>query len=196
MVRIMLATLGFSAVSLSAQVEAGGVFSGDGLRSFYVEIGNYYHVPERDVVVIHDRAVPPDELPVVFYVAQRARISPTVVVDLRRHGMSWADIAFHFRLDPTIYYFEGGPPYGKAYGYWKKHAPRDPEVIDAINVHFLSDYHRVSPDVVWTERSRGKNYAVVAGDFESKSHGKGRGNGHDDEHGKGHGRGHNKGDDR
>jgi hypothetical protein len=115
--------------------------------------------------------------------------------------MSWADIAFHFRMDPDIYYFRGGPPYGRAYGYWKKHPPRDVEVVDAVNVHFLSDYHKVTPDVVWGERNRGRSYAIVANDFAAKS-GK-----HDDKHedrrrdddddrGHGNGHGHGRGHDR
>ena len=192
-VPLILAAFGLSALSLSAQVQAGAVFSGDGLRSFYLSVGNYYQVPEREVVVVRERAVPPDEVPVVFYVAQRARVAPAVILDLRRRGLSWADVAVHFRLDPDIYYFRGGPPYGKAYGYWKKHPPRDAEVIDAVNVHFLSDYHRVSPDVVRAERSRGSSYAVVARNFEAKT-GKGEGHRRDDrdddrEHGRSHGRG-------
>jgi len=195
-VRLMIAILGFSAVSLQAQVQAGAVFSGDGLRSFYFAVGNYYQVPEHDVVVVQQQALPPDEIPVVFYVAQRARVAPAVVADLRRRGESWADIAFHFRLDPDIYYFRGGPPYGKAYGYWKKHPPRDAEVIDAVNVHFLSDYHHVTPDAVWAERSGGRSYAAVAENFEARR-GKGQGRGHDDEdddrgHGHGRGRGHDR----
>ena len=195
-VRFMLAVLGFSAGSLQAQVQAGASFSGDGLRSFYFAVGNYYQVPEREVVVVQQQALPPDEVPVVFYVAERARVAPAVVVDLRRHGLSWADIAFHFRLDPDIYYFRGGPPYGKAYGYWKKHPPRDVEVIDAVNVHFLSEYHRVAPDVVWTERSHGRSYAVVARDFAAKS---GKREDHrrdDDDDDRGHGHGKGKGHDR
>jgi hypothetical protein len=167
-VHLIVAVLGFSAASLAAQVQAGASFSGDGLRSFYFAVGNYYQVPEREVVVVQQQALPPDEVPVVFFVAQRARVAPAVIVDLRRHGMSWADIAFHFRLDPDIYYFRGGPPYGRAYGYWKKHPPRDVEVIDAVNVHFLSEYHKVTPDVVWTERNRGRSYAVVANDFAAR----------------------------
>jgi hypothetical protein len=196
-VRVMLAILGFSAASLQAQVQAGAVFSGDGLRSFYFAVGNYYQVPEREVIVVQQQALPPDEVPVVFYVAQRARVAPGVVVDLRRRGLSWTEIAFHFRLDPDIYYFRGGPPYGKAYGYWKKHPPRDVEVIDAVNVHFLSDYHHVTPDAVWAERSRGRSYAVVAEDFETK-HGHGQGHRRDDDddddsgHGHGKGRGHDR----
>jgi hypothetical protein len=190
-VRLVVTILGFSAASLQAQVQAGAVFSGDGLRSFYFAVGNYYQVPEREVVVVQQQALPPEEVPVVFYVAQRARVAPAVVIDLRRRGLSWTDIAFHFRLDPDIYYFPGGPPYGKAHGYWKKHPPRDAQVIDAVNVHFLSDYHRVPPDVVWTERSRGRSYAVVARDFAAKS---GQREDHrrdddDDDRGDGHGKG-------
>ena len=199
-VRLMVAILGFSAASLQAQVQAGATFSGDGLRSFYFAVGNYYQVPEREVVVVQQvvqqQALPPDEVPVVFYVAQRARVAPAVVVDLRRRGLSWTDIAFHFRLDPDIYYFRGGPPYGKAYGYWKKHPPRDAEVIDAVNVHFLSDYHRVAPDVVWAERSQGHSYAVVARDFAVKS---GKREDHprdDDDDDRGHGHGKGRGHDR
>ena len=40
-VRLMAAILGFSAVSLQAQVQAGAVFSGDGLSSFSFVVGNY-----------------------------------------------------------------------------------------------------------------------------------------------------------
>lgn len=195
-VRLMMAILGFSAVSLQAQVQAGAAFSGDGLRSFYFAVGNYYQVPEREVVVVQQQALPPEEVPVVFYVAQCARVAPAMVVDLRRRGLSWTDIAFHFRLDPDIYYFRGGPPYGKAYGYWKKHPPRDVEVVDAVNVHFLSEYHRVAPDVVWAERSHGRSYAVVARDFAAKS---GKREDHrrdDDDDDRGHGHGKGKGHER
>lgn len=190
---LIFAALGLSTLSRAAQVQARVDFSGDGLRSFYFAVGNYYQVPERQVDLVRDRALPPDEVPVAFLVAQRAGVNPTVVVDLRRRGMTWSDIALHFRLRPDIYYFREGPPYGKAYGYWKSHPPRDAEVIDAVNIHFLSEYHHVTPDLVRTERSRRGNYAVVAQDFEAKSHksddrekhGEDP-NGHGHVHGKGH----------
>ena len=185
---LIFAALGLSTLSRAAQVQARADFSGDGLRSFYFAVGNYYQVPERQVDLVRDRALPPDEVPVAFFVAQRAGVNPTVVVDLRRRGVSWADIALHFHFGPDIYYFRDGPPYGKAYGYWKNHPPRDVEVIDAVNIHFLSEYHHVTPDLVRTERSRRGNYAVVAGDFEAKSHDRGK---HEDgAHGHGHGKGH------
>jgi hypothetical protein len=185
-IRWALVGLALSAASVFGQVQAGASFSGDGLRSFYFAIGNYYNVPEPEFVVVRQRELPPEELPVIYYVAQRARVQPIAIVDLRRRGMNWADIAVHYRLDPDIYYFRGGPPYGKAKGYWKKHPPRDIEVVEAVNVHFLSDYHHVAPDVVVAERLRRGSYMVVAADFDAKSgkhdhrgKGKGKGKGHD-----------------
>jgi hypothetical protein len=38
----MFAALGVSTLSRAAQVKAGASFSGDGLRSFYFAVGNYY----------------------------------------------------------------------------------------------------------------------------------------------------------
>jgi hypothetical protein len=190
---LIFAALGLSTLSSAAQVDARVDFSGDGLRSFYFAVGNYYQVPERQVVLVRDRALPPDEVPVAFFVAQRVGVNPTVVVDLRRRGMSWSDIALHFHFRPDIYYRDG-PPYGKAYGYWKNHPPRDAEVIDAVNIHFLSEYHHVTPDLVRTERSRRGNYAVVARDFEAKHKDDDRGKHEGDNHGngRGHGKGHDK----
>jgi hypothetical protein len=194
---LICAVLGLSTVSASAQVQAGAVFSGDGLRSFYFAAGNYYRVPEREVVIVRERALPPDEAPVVFYVAGEARVEPTIIVDLRRRGMSWTDIAFRFHLTPDIYFFHGGPPNGTAYGYWKNHPPRDSEIVESVNVHFLSEYHHVSPDAIRAERSRGPNYAFVAQNFEARAkpheereHGHSGERGRSEEHG--NGRGHNR----
>ena len=158
-------------------------------------VGNYYRVPEREVVVVRERALPPDEVPIVFYVAREAQVQPAIIVDLRRRGMSWADIAFHFQLTPDIYYFPGGPPYGKAHGYWKKHRPRDIEVVDAVNIHFLSEYHRVSPDAIRAGRLRGPSYAVVARNFDNRPNrgDDGRGRGRAEERGRSGERGNGKG---
>lgn len=102
--------------------------SGDkgGIEGFHVSVGEYYHVPERDVVRVRDRGIPDEEIPVVFHIARSAHVSPRAVVDLRIGRMGWLDITVHFGLKPDLYYVpvtitKQGPPYGKAYGYYKKH---------------------------------------------------------------------------
>jgi len=62
---------------------------------------------------------------VVFFIADRAGLKPAPVIELRDLKKSWLDITIHFGLSPEIYYVpvtvDPGPPYGKAYGYFKKH---------------------------------------------------------------------------
>jgi hypothetical protein len=158
----------------SAQNVSTGISIADGeLRSFYLAIGDYYRVPEPKVVHVkkHYR-VRDEELPVVFYLAACARVEPDVIIDLRlRQRMSWLNITFHFGLTPEIYYVpvqRVGPPYGKAYGHYKKHEHdykrvvlADEDVVNLVNLRFISDYHRVAPEMVMDMRSQGGRFVVI-----------------------------------
>jgi hypothetical protein len=191
--RLILVSALFCITSVYAQVQAGAVFSGDGLKSFYLAVGNYYHVPEREVIVIRERSIPPEEIPVVLFISQRANVMPGTIIDLRLRGTAYWDIALRYRVDPKLFYFNGGPPYGKAWGHYKKTGKlavlRDAEIVDGVNCHFLAAYHGVSPEIIWTERGKGKNYVVVAQDFRGKGKGKNR----EDDFEKGNGGGKGKG---
>jgi len=158
----------------SAQNVSTGISIADGeLRSFYLAIGDYYRVPEPRVVHVkkHYR-VRDEELPVVFFLASRAHVEPDVVIDLRfRQRMSWLNITFHFGLTPEIYYVpvqRVGPPYGKAYGHYKKHEHdykrvvlADADVVNLVNLRFISDYHHVAPEMVMDMRSQGGRFVVI-----------------------------------
>ena len=175
----------------SAQNVSTGISITDGeLRSFYLSIGDYYRVPEPRVVHVkkHYR-VRDEELPVVFYLASCARVEPEVVIDLRfRQRMSWLNITFHFGLTPEIYYVpvhRVGPPYGKAYGHYKKHEHdykrvvlADEDVVNLVNLRFISDYHRVAPEMVMDMRSQGGRFVVIN---EEVRKGKGEHRGEDDD---------------
>jgi hypothetical protein len=161
-----------TAVSVSAQI-------GD----FHVAVSNYYHVPEREVVVVRDRRVREDEIPVVFFIAQHARVAPATIVDLRLRGLSWWDISVRYHLGADVYYVPvkaaPGPPYGKAYGYYKK--PRtqwntivlsDGDVVNLVELRFLSEYYRVPPERVI--EARGSHGDFVAVHHEVSGHGSAR----------------------
>jgi hypothetical protein len=149
-----------------------GVSGGDeGIRSFQLSIGEYYHVPEREVVVIHERGIHEEELPVVFFIAQRARVSPEAVVRLRMRGMNWMDITFHYGLSPEIYYvpLRQGPPYGNAYGHYKNYPKggwhrgdlRDADIVNQVNLKFISEHHRYAPEKVMKSRSEGRSFTTI-----------------------------------
>lgn len=184
-------------ISVNAQQIDAGISIGGGQNSFYLSIGNYFRVPEREVVVVRERRIPDEEIPVVFYIAQRARVPYRDIIGCRQRGMSWMDITYHYNLGPDIY-FPGevqGPPYGKAWGHRKKERAmyRDYEIVNAVNSRFMSDYHHCSPSEITRLRGQGVSYVQINDRYVGKrdhghgkdkhyevidrSNGRGRGNG-------------------
>lgn len=130
---------------------------------------------QREVIIIKERHIPDEEIPVVFFIAQRAHVRPATIIDLRLRGKTWMDITLHFGLSPGIFYVPlrevvvTGPPYGKAYGYYKK-KPRkgwrkivldDADVINLVNLRFISEHYRYEPEKVIKLREGGKNFIVI-----------------------------------
>jgi len=166
-----------------------GVSIGEkGLSSFHLAIGAYFRVPETDVRIVQQRRIPDEEIPVVFLIAARARVSPNVVINLKLGGKSWMEIALHYGLAPDVFYVPvqkeiKGPPYGKAYGYYKNKHPkdsgrpslRDDDVVNLVNLKFLSEHYGLPPEHVIQMRSEGKNFVNINGELEfEKGNGKGK----------------------
>lgn len=199
----------------SAQVNAGISIGSNGLNDFYLNIGNHYRVPRREVIVIHEERIPDDEIPVVFYIADRAHVSPRKVAAYRRSGCSWMDVTTHFGLGPDIYgrpVVVEGPPYGHAYGYYKhnKHARNNDRVylsdreiitysnsrLPAYSRHQDNRYDNRRDDVRYREddsryRQDDRSYRQDdRGNRDDGDRGNGRGNGKNHEkHNNGRGRG-------
>jgi hypothetical protein len=154
--------------SLSAANFDVGISGSDrGINGFSLSIGDYYRVPQQEVVVI-ERSIPREEMSVVYYLASKSHRDARYISNMRARGLSWWDITFRLGLDPrTIYVIHSrqhfGPPYGQAYGYskHKKHHLRDAEIVELVNVRFLSDYHHISPDEVIKRRRGGEHYMNI-----------------------------------
>ena len=185
---------GLIAGQSAAQVNVSVSSDGSGSGSFYLGIGNYYKVPQTQVMVIRDRGIPDDELPVVFFISSRARIRPETVIKLRSSGLSWMAISLRYGLGPDVYYFPAddavlkSPPYGKAYGYyknkprgrWKEIVLGDDDVINLVNLRFVSEHYGYSPSEVVKLRSSGKKFGMIYTELKGgknksgKSKGKGK----------------------
>lgn len=167
-----------SASAAPGQV-AAGVSVGDGTGGFYFSIGSYFRVPEADVLVVRDRyRMADEEIPVVFLLARHAHVAPSAVIALRVGGLGWFDIALHYRLNPEIFFVpvaleRVGPPYGRAYGYYKtyrrKHAwgaiaLSNREVVDLVNLRFISEHHGIAPESVMAMRAGGRGFPAIQGE--------------------------------
>ena len=156
-----------------AGVDVGISVDEDGIKGFYLAIGEHYRVPEREVVVVRERNVPDEELPVVFFLARHASVEPASLVKLRLGGMSWMDITLHLNLSPSIFYVAfdraPGPPYGKAWGHFRKHKKArwgeirlpDADIVNIVNLKFVSEKYGYSPAEVVKMRARGDRFAAI-----------------------------------
>ena len=170
-------SLGLPAAA-AGQVSAGVSIGSGGVDSFFLAVGDHYRVAPSVVVGYRDRyKLADDEMPVVFFLAARAQVGPQAVIDLRIGRRSWFDIAVHFGLSPDIFFVpvgveKIGPPYGNAYGYyrnrgragdWRAFKPSDREVVDLVNLRFLSEVHHMSPDEIMARRGRGESFVKIHG---------------------------------
>lgn len=156
-----------------SRVDVGGSFVNGDLNSFYFSLGEYYRVPERDVIFIRERRIPDHEIPVVLFISQRARVTPSAIINLRLSGSSWMDISLRFGLGPDVYYVPVqnvyGSPYGHAYGHyqnrnrneWQKIRLADDDVVNLVNLRFISERYGYPAEDVMRMRSSGKNFLNI-----------------------------------
>lgn len=189
--RFLMVLLSLAAASASlpaaqadTRMDIGATIVNGDMRGFYFALGDYYRVPEREVILIRERRIPDYDIPVVLFISQRARVAPGVIMDLRLSGRSWMDITLHFGLGPDIYYVPVreiyGPPYGRAYGHYKnKHRKdwhrirlADHEVVDMVNLRFMSEHYGRPPEEVMRMRSSGKSFVGINDEFRRGKPGK------------------------
>ena len=77
---------------------------------------------------------------------------------MRLRGHSWWDISVRFGLSPEVYYVPvalvPGPPYGRALGHYKKKQRKqwktivltDADIVNLVELRFLSEHHAVPPE--------------------------------------------------
>jgi len=162
-------------------------------------------VPEREVVVIRERRIREEELPVVLFIAQHARVMPATIVDMRMRGLSWWDISVRYGLGADVYYVpvavvHSGPPYGRAYGHYKKPKKQwntivltDGDIVNLVELRFMSEHYHVAPERIVELRERDVDFVTIHGDVSGHHVAAARHDRDDDnDQGGGHGKGRGK----
>jgi hypothetical protein len=145
-----------------------------GAPGFYLSVSNFYGYPERQVIVIHERGIPDDDIPVVFFISKHAHVAPEVIIKLRVvDGWAWSRICAYYRIPLTVFYIpvaRYGPPYGRAYGYYKRYPHerdwgrirlKDADIVNQVNLIFISKYYNYSPERVIKMREQGSSFGNI-----------------------------------
>ncbi len=125
----------------------------------------------------------PDDLAVGLFVAARSARAPERVFALRERAGSWWEVGVACGLPADDWFVpvtrDPGPPYGKAYGHWRKlrdgGAPfpglADPQARDLVAVRLLHEYFGVAPETAMSWRAGGRDVRALAVAEYRKRHG-------------------------
>ena len=143
------------------------------------------------------------DLPVVLFLARESGRPVDSIVALRSRGLSWSVIFTRVGV-PHDRLFVGidrdpGPPYGRAWGHWKKHPGHarltDDEVCGLVQIQVGRRLEGLSPYELARARGQGRPVYLLVADKHGRPYHRGRWNhedGRDDheQHGNGHGHNH------
>lgn len=138
---------------------------------------DYYNVEPDVIYQCEHMGIPVEEVPVVLFLSKRSRVKPEVIIKWRLAGMSWHEITIKLKLNPDIFivpipvHIKVGPPYGRAYGYWRKHKHlkiklSDEEITELIHLRIASEYYKIKPEEVLKRREKEPYIRIIGGELE------------------------------
>ena len=134
-------------------------------------IAEYFKVPRADVQALTGRVLDL-EIPIVFFLAREGQTDVATVMRWHDQKTSWAEIGTRYGVNAEHYHVPlryVGPPFGHAYGYYKK-LPREQwrgiplneeDILNLVNLRVLTERYGVTADTVVARRGQGQNFLQI-----------------------------------
>ncbi len=165
-------------VDLSAAVRIG-----DEADLYFGISSRYFEREPRVVRHWGERYRDPDDLAVALFIAGRSRCSLDAVYSSRGGGADWWQVGVHCGVPVDAWFVpvarDPGPPYGKAYGYWKKHKHgrgmrlTDVDVRNLVAVRMVHEYYGVPVEIAMQWRASGRSVRTLVTEEYRNRHGHG-----------------------
>jgi hypothetical protein len=114
----------------------------DATVDYFDCMSDYFRNSQRAVRAIYDKGVPVAEIPAVLTIARKSSASPNQVIEARKSGKSFADIAKQYKIS----------------------LPGDDFVSEA-NIRFLSEYHGRPAEQVRQLHDKGAEFIAINQEF-------------------------------
>ncbi len=120
-----------------------------------------------------------DDLPVVLFLARKSGRSIDSIVDLRARGHSWSVIFGKVNVPFDILFVgidrDPGPPYGKAWGHWKKRSKKgitlaERDIRGLVQIQMGSRWAGLSPYEMARAHGKGKSTYTLVADKKGRPH--------------------------
>ncbi|HKY33872.1 MAG TPA: hypothetical protein VJV23_15175 [Candidatus Polarisedimenticolia bacterium] len=184
----VLALLSWSDAAASVRFDVDVLWTpdpDDDVQVFLHASNMAYPMPrERVRPIFHQMHDPYEDYPVLAFIAHHGHVDLRTVWSYRRRGYAWFDVMVHFGVRPDRLFVrlphDPGPPYGRAYGHWRRHRNRmdarfvrDDDVRHWVHLRAVSAYTGVAPARVWEMSRDGRRFERVAGNKYREKHGRG-----------------------
>lgn len=134
--------------------------------------GDHFHVAAADVHR-HTQEMDEEDFLVALHLARVSGRKLDLIVGWRSAGASWEDIRHRCELEPRVFRVDlphdrdPGPPYGRAWGHWKKRSKKalrlsDEEVRAHVVLRVLSDYTKKPAAEILRQRREGWSPSEIA----------------------------------
>ena len=134
------------ALAVAAQTPAPKTDVGTNVKQpavdFYDSMSDYFRQGRRAIDAIAQKGIPDEEIPAVLMIARRSSASPNQVIEARKSGKSFAEIAKANKVD----------------------LPGSDFVAEA-NTIFLAEYHGRTPEEVRALRAKGASFIEINQQF-------------------------------
>jgi hypothetical protein len=122
------------------------------------------------------------DLPVVLFLARECGRPPGYIVDLRAQGLSWSVIFTRVGVPYEVLFVgidrDPGPPYGNAWGHWRKNPRRarlsDRDIAGLVQVQIGARAARMAPFELARVRGQGRSVAFVVAEKHGRPYHAGR----------------------
>ena len=144
------------------------------IQALYLALRDYFRIPEPEIAGLNEQGLSYDELPVVFFIAERSQAETLRVVEMRMAGKTWTDIAFRLGLTPDVFYVPVTapvPPFPitmptkattvSRRGNGRRVSLTEKDVINLVNLRFISDNYGCPPERVIEMRAAGKTFLQI-----------------------------------
>jgi hypothetical protein len=184
-------------------VDFGAAVKLNDRTDLFFRISSRYFDQDRSTITrVAARFVDPDDLAVALFIRHESGRSFDELYYMRQRGLTWWEISARCGVPVERWYVQveqdPGPPYGKAYGYWKKHK-RNPQRMklsdvqcrDLVALRIAHEYYGVDVNIAANWRREGDIQHVMTERYWERHHGPTSRHGNDDDQGEdGNGQGH------
>jgi hypothetical protein len=113
------------------------VAGADPVVDYYDSLADYFRISRRAVMLINKKGIPDQDIAAVLLIPKRASISPNQVIDARKSGKSWADIAKENKANLSG------------------------DIVSEANILFLSEYHGRAADEIRALHAKGASFIDI-----------------------------------